>query len=75
MAMDAGRGIALVGTEATGLGQFLMDSGAGNNPYMINSANKKVYQIFIFNNVEILKFWLYIIYVFFYYEQMDLKEF
>ena len=38
----------------TGLGELLTDSGAENNPYMMNSSNKKVYQIFIFNNVEIL---------------------
>ena len=47
---DAGRGIALVGTEAIVLGELLADSGGVNNPYMMNSANKKVYQIFIFNN-------------------------
>ena len=50
MAMDAGRGIALVGTEATVLGELLKDGGGDNNPDMMNSANKKVYLIFIFNN-------------------------
>ena len=38
------------GTEATALGELRTEGGGVNNPDMMNSANKKVYQIFIFNN-------------------------
>ena len=40
MAMDAGLGIALVGTEAAARGKLQMDSGGVNNPDMMNSVNK-----------------------------------
>ena len=41
MAMDAARGIALVGTEATALGELLSDGGGVKNPDTMNSANEK----------------------------------
>ena len=41
MAMDAGRGIALVGTEVIALGKLRPNGGGVKNPDMMNSANKK----------------------------------